>query len=52
MVNGGILSREWVKCVTRTRIRVGKSALGFYESLKMYSNKTNVVNIEMIRYKA
>ena len=26
----------WVKCVTRTRTRVGKPALGFYESLKIY----------------
>ena len=29
-----ISSGVWVKCVTRTR--VGKPALGFYESLKIY----------------
>ena len=28
------LGLVWVKCVTRTR--VGKPALGFYESLKIY----------------
>ena len=28
------VNREWVKCVTRTRYRVGKPALGFYKSLK------------------
>ena len=29
-------NRVWVKCVTCTRTRVGKPALGFYESLKIY----------------
>ena len=34
----------WVKCVSRTRIRVGKPASGFYESLKsIYSSKINAV---------
>ena len=30
------LEGDWVKCVTRTRARVGKPALGFYESLEIY----------------
>ena len=35
---------DWVKCVTRTRTRVGKPALGFYESLEnIYSSKTNAI---------
>ena len=33
-----------IRYVTRTRTRVGKPALGFYESLEnIYSSKTNVV---------
>ena len=39
--------REWVKCVTRTRTRAGKPALGFYESLKnIYSSKTIAVKAQ------
>ena len=39
------LGPEWVKCVTRNR--VGKPALGFYESLKnIYSSKTNAVKAQ------
>ena len=30
------LNRVGVKCVTRTRTRVGKPVLGFYKSLKIY----------------
>ena len=42
VVKDGAKRGEWVKCVTRTR--VGKPALGFYESLKyIYSSKTNAV---------
>ena len=42
-----LIYREWVKCVTRTRTRVGKPALGFYESLKnIYNSKTIAVKAQ------
>ena len=53
--SGFFLSRKrvWVRCVTRTRTRVGKPALGFYESLKKYIWQQNKhgKGTETIRYK-
>ena len=46
--------RVWVKCVTRTRTRVGKPALEFYESLKKYIWQQNKCRkrTEVIEYRA
>ena len=43
----GGLSGVWVKCVTRTRTRVGKPALVFYELLKIiFGSKINAVKAQ------